>query len=140
MSSEQRSRLLRYGLTSVLGLAVTYFYVSSRLDLTDLKNVELVDLYRTLCDGFTVPGMLLLMFACLLSISGTGALDGVAYVTSYAIKMLIPGRKDRMERYYDYVERKRAKRVKGFGFLYIVGGAFMAIALIFMALFYSIYS
>lgn len=139
MSSEQKSRLLRYGITTGLGLVFTVLHVAGKVDFTNLSNIAAVDLYLALCDGFSVPGMLMILFACMLSISGTGALDGVSYVCSYAFKMLVPGQKKMPERYYEYVERKRGKRPKGFGFLYVVGAAFMAVSFVFMALFYSLY-
>ena len=44
------------------------------------------------------------------------------------------------EKYDEYLERRRKNRVKGYGFLYVVGGAFMAVAGVFMALFYSLYN
>ena len=40
----------------------------------------------------------------------------------------------------EYLERRRQNRIKGYGFLYLVGFGCMAISLIFMALFYSLYN
>ncbi|MBQ8953746.1 MAG: hypothetical protein IJ048_06490 [Clostridia bacterium] len=50
---------------------------------------------------------------------------------------LVPGMSHREERYYDYIQRMEARgRTKGFAFLFVTGGAFMAVALVFFALFY----
>jgi hypothetical protein len=58
---------------------------------------------------------------------------------SYAVKALIPGKRGDIERYGDYVERKRANRATGYGFLIITGLVFMGFAAIFMILFYCVY-
>ena len=92
--------------------------------------------YKILCDAFTIPGLMMLMFAGLLSVSNEGALDGVSYVVKQGFRMLT-FRGLGTEKYLDFVERRRDNRLQGYGFLYIVGAAFMVIALIFMALFYS---
>lgn len=139
MRSPLEKNLMKYGVSVGISLILVYIYVSSRLDLSNLATVERVDLYLILCDGCTIPGLLMLMCGFLMTISNQGALDGVGYVAANAIKMLIPGAATKTERYIEYVERKRANRVKGYGFLYVVGLVFLGLAAIFMALFYSLY-
>lgn len=140
MTPSWKTNLMKYGISTGFALVMVWLYLWLRLDsLADFAALDRVEQYLLICDAFTIPGMLLLMFGCLLWLSNQGALDGVAYVTSYAIKMLIPGRmRKEQERFYDYVERKRGNRVKGYGFLFIVGAVFMAVALIFMALYNSV--
>jgi hypothetical protein len=100
----------------------------------------LVEQYRILCDAFTVPGLLLIIFGSLLWVSNTGALDGLMYAVTTAVRFLIPGGRLKMEeKYGDYVERRREKPVRGYGFLLISGCVTMAISLVFMALFYAVY-
>ena len=41
-----------------------------------------------------------------------------------------------MGHYLDYVEERREKRVKGYSFLFIIGGSLLAISLVFLVLFY----
>lgn len=139
MSKSLRSNLIKCGIAMALSLMLVYVFVSLRVDLTNLSAVEPVDLYLILCDAFTIPGLLLLMFGLLMTISNQGALDGLGYVAINGLKMLIPGAATRMERYKEYVERRRANRVKGYGFLYVVAAILLAIAGIFMILFYSLY-
>ena len=135
MSSQAKSRIIRYAVTFAAGGVLAYVYVSLR----DFGAQELSQKFRILCDAFTVPGALLLLVGALMSISGTGALDGVGYVSGQALGMFIPGRGLGWESYADYVERKREKRGrKGHGFLYISGAVFMAIALVFLILFYCV--
>ena len=98
---------------------------------------EAAEKYRILCDAFTFPGVLLILTAALVALSNEGAFAGIGYVTSYALRFLIPGMGSRQETYAEYLERKTEKgRVKGYGFLLHVGLGYFALALIFLALFY----
>lgn len=136
MSSTLKANLLKYGTTSAIGILLVWLYFWIQFeDLSVLADLETLELYRRVCDAFTVPGVLILMGGCLVWLSNEGALDGVSYAVSFAIRMLIPGMGGH-ERYSEYLERKRSNRVKGYGFLFIVGGIFLGIALVFMALYY----
>ena len=135
MSEKVRANLIKYGVSMSLGLLLAYLYVSLR----DFSAQPLVEKYRILCDAFTTPSVLLIMIGALIAISNTGALDGIAYAISQGLGMFIPGRGIGTESYADYLERKRDKKVKGYGFLFISGAIFMVVALIFMALFYSVF-
>ena len=139
MSSPLKKNLIKYGVSVGLSLALAYFYVYVRVDFQNPGATPLIEWYRTLCDAFTIPGLILLMFGCLMSLSNTGAMDGLGYVVSIAVKMLIPGGALNMERYKEYLDRRRANRIRGYGFLYIVGAGCMAVSLVFMVLFYSLY-
>ena len=136
MSEKLKLGLIKYGGCAALVGLMAWGYLAGR----DLDTAETVDLYRYLCDAFTVPGILLLCFGALMWVSTTGFFDGIGYAMRYALFSLIPGKRlERDERYGDYVERKRENRAKGFGFLFISGAVTMAVALVFMALFYANY-
>lgn len=139
MSTHLKKILTKYGISVVLALLMAYVFVALRVDFKNLQATTTVQWYLVLCDAFTVPGLLFLMFGAFMSLSNQGALDGVGYVAMNALKMLIPGGAMKMERYKEYLERRRDNRVKGYGFLYVVGASCMAIAGVFMALFYSLY-
>ena len=130
-----KSNLIKSGIASAVGLLLVVAFVVS----SEFGDQTIMNKYKILCDAFTIPGLLMLMFAILVSVSNEGALDGVGYVVKQGFRMLT-FRGLGTEKYLDYVERRRENRVKGYGFLYIVGAAFMVIALIFMALFYSLYN
>ena len=100
-------------------------------------SLSLAAKYRILCDAFTIPGMLLIMFGLLVSVSTTGALDGISYLLKLLVTKLIPLIKSEDVTYYDYVEKKRRNRAKGYGFLYICGFLFLAVALVFLYLYYN---
>ena len=139
MSSSLKKNLLKYGISVGIGLILAFIYISARVDIGNLAAVEKVDLYLVFCDGFFVPGILMLMSGFLMSVSNQGAMDGVAYVLVNAARMLIPGGGLKTERYKEYVERKRENRIKGYGFLYVVAFVFLAVSGTFMALFYTVY-
>lgn len=135
MNRDLKNRLRKYILTFFFGGLLAYAYIALR----DFSGEPLLEKYRMLCDAFTIPGLLMLMVGLLLLISNEGMFDGLLYALSYAVKTLIPLWGRDHERYYDYVERKREKRVHGYGFLFVSGAVFMVIALVFLILFYSIY-
>ena len=139
MRSPLSKAMTKYGISFFVSLLLAFVFVYTRVDFKNPSATAAVDWYLILCDAFTIPGLLFLMLGCMMTLSSQGALDGVTYVLKNAVRMLIPGAALKMERYYDYVEHKRANRAKGFGFLYVTGLVCMALALIFMLLFYSIY-
>ena len=135
MSKGVKARLAKYCGSAVFAGFMAWLYISLR----DFDGAKLADKYRMLSDAFTVPGILLLMFGCLVWVSNLGVLDGIAYAVNFAFRALIPGGRCRDEKYADYVERKRKNRMKGYGFLFVSGGVTVALAIVFMILFYSLY-
>jgi len=139
VNSPLKKNLTKYGIAVSVALLLAYAFVALRVDFENPEDTPLMEWYRIVCDAFTIPGLLYLMFGAFMSLSNEGALDGLGYVCVTGLKMLIPGGALKMERYQEYLERRRANRVKGYGFLYVVGAGCMAIAGVFMALFYSLY-
>lgn len=136
MNDKWKVRLVKYGASTLFVALMSIMY----LNLQDFAEAELADRYRLLCDAFSVPGVLLIMFGALVWASNEGAMLGVSYVVRQAVFALIPGKRlEREEKYGDYVARKRDKNVTGYGFLFFTGLAALGIALIFMVLFYSVY-
>ena len=127
--------LLKYGITGAVCLALGAVYCLSR----DFMTLSLVAKFRLLCDAFTIPGILCLGVGALLWVSNDGFFYGLSYCLEIAWRALLPGGRQKMERYYDYVTRKREKKITGYGFLFICGGVCMALAIIFMVLFYRLY-
>ena len=140
MSPSLATNLKKYGISGAIALLLAYAYVSFRVDFHNPGATPLMEWYRIICDAFTIPGLVYVMLGCLISLSNQGAMDGLGYVCVNALKMLIPGGAANMERYKEYLERRRANRLRGYGFLYIVGIVCLAIAGIFMVLFYSLYN
>ena len=139
MSRNAATKWKVFAVSMVISLILAAVFTFLRLDINAMDQVPNVVLYRVLCDAFTVPGLLMLMFALLMSVSNEGALDGVGYVAAYALKMLIPGGALKVETYKDYLERRRANRVKNYTPLYATAAIFLAVSAIFLALFYTVF-
>lgn len=135
MSNRLKVNLLKYGISTLVCGAMVYVYIAAR----DFPAQSLMEQYRILCDAFTIPGVLAIMFAFLLAISNEGFFLGLSYAVGVAMKALIPGGRLKIEKYYDYVERRKGKKVTGYGFLFLVGGVCLAAAVVFMVLFYRLY-
>jgi hypothetical protein len=138
VSDRVKGNLLKYGISSAFAGVLVYIYCSSR-------NVFLqpeLERWRILCDAFTIPGLTLIMVGFLVMVANEGFFDMLSYATSKAVGMLVPGRGfvEKDEKYYDYLQRKKGKRATGFGFLFVVGGVCMALAMLFLFLFYRLYN
>lgn len=130
--------LLKYGISTVVGLLMVAVYVFSRdYGARDFWSWTLVNKALVLCDGFTIPGVVFLCIGGLVWASSLGAMDGIGFALKIAIKSLLPGGRKEHIRYYDYVQQRRENRPHGYGFLLLVGAAFMAVALLFMMIFYA---
>jgi hypothetical protein len=126
--------VIKYAITLAIGLGIVYIFYSLRQDSIHTINKQ----YRVLCDAFTVPGLLMIMFGLLIWVSTTGTFDILSYAFAYAFSRLVPGMTYyREEKYYDYVQRKKGQRVKGYSFLFICGFVFLAVAVVFRYLFYN---
>lgn len=133
MSKQAKIRLIKYGAAALFVGVMAYFYVDAR----DFAGAALVEKCLHLCDAFTIPGILLIMIGALIWVTNLGALDGIAYALRHTLLVLIPGMSLKGDvKYADYVEKRRENPVRGYGFLLISGSITMAIALVFMALFF----
>lgn len=134
-----RKVILQYSITTVIAGLLTLL----ALYLRDFWSIDTpVEQYRALSDAFSIPGVLLVMVCALVWISTTGFFDGLAYSFLRVGGMLIPFFKKGKEHqtYYDYKMSKKDKEVKGYSFLFFVGITFIAVSLVFIALFYSVYT
>ena len=138
MSNRTKVNLAKYGITSVIALAMIWVYCSCR----DLFQQPIMERWRILCDAFTIPGLTFVMIGFLIMVANEGFFDMLSYAASKAVGIFLPGRgfSDNGEKYYDYVQRKRGNRTTGFGFLFVVGCVLLAFAFLFMFLFYRLYN
>ncbi len=141
MNDSRKAFAMKYGISVGICVLMVYLYFIGQVSgLDDFLALALHERYRILCDAFTIPGVLFLMTGCLVALSNAGALDAVGYIFHFLVTVFRPGRERRVEKYYDYVQEKKEKRTKGYGFLFVVGGIFMAVSLLFLVLFYCVYS
>lgn len=134
MKNNGTKLLIKHLSTAFICGIIAWIYISSR----EFAYVSKLDQYRILSDAFLIPGLVTVLIGCLFVISNKGGLDGVSFAVGRAVRMLVPGMKKKDEKYLDYVERKRNNPLRGFGFLFSVGGTFCAISIVFMILFYRL--
>lgn len=137
MSERLRNNLIKYGISGALCLAYAAGHCFSR----NVAEMSAVDLYRTIGDGFTVPGLLCVFAGLMVWLSNEGAFHGVGYILKITVQSLIFfGRRGPVEKYGDYVESQQKKKTRGFGFLFVVGAVCLAVAGVFVVLYYRVYS
>ena len=134
MSQKIKVNLLKYGLTVAAVIAVVCTIIFSN----DIFNLELVEQLRILSDAFTLPGYLLIFAGVLLHLSNKGAMDGVSYVFTRMIQLLIPTAALKRESYPDFVERRREKNVTGFGFLFIIGAVCLLVSFVILYFYFAV--
>jgi hypothetical protein len=132
-----KKSLLRYGITvAVAAVILVLVFVAEGL-FTQQKSSQ--EVFKTLCDGFFVSGILLALFGILLRISGMGGFDGVSYCVYVVFVRFIPSKGKHIKNYTDYKTAKMAKRggKSSVAYLYIVGGALLALSVLFLILYYN---
>ncbi len=116
-----------------LGISVAYICAY------DISDMELVDKYRILCDAFSLPGMLMILFGGLMWCSSKGTLDFLGFSLQWLVKSIIPGKRlEKDERYGDYVVRQREKRKGGYSCMFVAGIFFLLTSFVFYLLFNSV--
>ncbi len=137
MSDKVKKSLLKYGVTTAIGLAAAYLVCS----LKDVWHItDKMEKYRVFSDAFTLPGIIIVCVGFLVWLANKEYFMSLSYFATRAVRALIPfGRTyEKHETLHDYVMRKREKEpVKGYGFLFIVGLAFVAVAVIFLILYHN---
>lgn len=128
-----RKNITSYAVTAVCGLAL--FAVI--LVLHGFADAEtLADRYRIICDALTIPAVIMIMVGLLILIANMGALDGISYSIRGIGRQFVPFLRLKNETFYDYVQRKKEKRKqREYKFVFIVGAAFLALAVVFLVLF-----
>lgn len=134
-----KKNVLKYTICAAVGIAFVWFILLMR---NIFEMAEKKDVFRTLCDAFAVPGVMFMLFGVLLILAREGSFDGIGYGLRRAVEMLIPTRRGEYEKYADYKAKKDEKhkldKQSGVAFMFIVGGAFFLVSLIFLALYYYV--
>ena len=130
-----KKNILRYSIASAVGLALAFVILCFK---NIFSQTDAVKVFQILCDAFFVTGI---CFACIgvIMLAGNG---GAFDMLGYAFVMLFDAlRKDISKRKYkDFYEYRQSKKEKKRNVLYmfVVGGAFIAISVIFLILYYQV--
>ncbi len=136
MLQEKKELLLKYlvcfGVAALIAVAV--FAIDGFFTDDIAVNIQV------LSDGFSVAGILMLLFAGMLFISGEGALIGIGFVMRNVFLAFIPMGRAKHEVYAKYRERKLAELKKhGDHCVLHTGLLFLLIGIAFSVIWYMNY-
>ena len=133
--STWKKKLLQYGICGLIGAVIAVLVMDAE-GLLLFWGTHRETTLIILCDAFFVPGILLILFGCLLWIANTGFFDSLGYAVRTAAHLLIPFRKAERKTFYDYKEERAEKRGKTPAFIGIVGVFYLLLSLIPLAILY----
>lgn len=130
MEKNKRAIFLKYLIAFLVATAIFFTVISIRniFTLTDRQKI-----IGALSDGFTIPGVLFICLGLLVWLANLGSFHGIGYVMKHLFTMLIPLSKKNHETYADYIETR--KKTNGFSFLFIIGGFFLSLGILFLLLY-----
>ena len=134
MTKALKTKIMCYVTSIVINAYLVFSYVRSH----EIGTLPQIYQYHVLCDAFFLPGLILIFLGLLMVMNNLGALDTMAYGFSYVLHMLAPGAFDKMDSYLDYIEKRRANRSGGYGFLLVVGSVMVAVSVVFLVLYCSV--
>jgi len=123
--------LINFGIAALITVAV---FAIHGFFTDDLANNILV-----LADGFSISGLLLVLFAGMIFVTSKGALIGISFIVRNAVLALfVPMGRARQELYKDYRERK-IKDVKKFAdfSMLIIGLVYLVVGIVFNVIWYT---
>ena len=124
----------KYLITAAFG-AVLAFIVLLIKDVFHLSQT--VDVMKALCDGFFVSGVLIACFGGLVFASNGGVFDMITYGVKNLFWLFKKNPADRKYKdFYEYREAMKEKK-RSYGYMVIVGLAYIAVSLMFLALYYN---
>lgn len=135
--NEKRSTIIKYAVAGLIGLVIAACYIFSN---NVFKQQDATEIMKIICDGFSVGGLLLLLSGLLTFCNKNGVFDGIGYSFEIVFISRNWSRKRKFEdrrSFADYREEKAKKRSTSW-FLVIVGGIELAIALLFLGLYYLV--
>lgn len=136
MKQENKSILIKYGVCLGIAILLTVGVFWIKGFFTDSASVNI----QILSDGFTVSGLMFLLFAGMMFISGEGGLIGIRFVLRNVFLAFIPGGRAKHEVYRDYRERILSEQKKSSNSCILVTGlVFFGIGIIFTAIWYVKY-
>ena len=130
-----KKTILKYGVSAVAATALLFVVLSLNAYWTQTETSEKL---RILCDAFSIPGALLILFSGLIFASNQGAFTGLLYGLRTAKDILLPFLQQEYVRYRDYQKKRESKKIKGYSFLFFTGAAFLTVGLVFLVLYHVV--
>ena len=139
MKEENKSLLIKYAICVIVASLILGIVVWSKFNQAeDFELAAPSFIFQVLSDGFSVSGILLVLFSGLMFVSGEGALLGIGFVMRNVILWFVPMGKMHQESYQQYRERKIGRTKKsGNGCILVTGLVFLLIGVIFTIIWYT---
>ncbi len=136
MKQENNVTIRKYAISFAIATLIAFFVIWSKGFLTHSKAVNL----QILADAFFVSGIMLVMFAGLMFVSGEGALIGIGFVMRNVVLAFIPMGRTKWERYADYRERKMENaKERSHSHIFVTGLIFLTVGIILNLIWYKTY-
>lgn len=134
MKNEKKAALIKYIVVFCIASLITLAVFWIKGFFTDNVGVNI----QILSDGFCVSGILLLLFAGMMFISGEGALLGIGFVLRNVVLAFIPMGRRHHETYARYRERKLEGLKKPSDHcVAVIGSLFLVVGIIFTVIWYT---
>ena len=127
MKQETKVTLRNYAVCVGIEILIAFLVIWSKGFFTERLAVNI----QILSDAFFVSGILMTLFACMMYVSGEGALIGIGFVLRNVVLTFIPMGRARHEKYADYRARKLGSAKKSnIRPVLVTGLVFLAIGVI----------
>ena len=112
-----------FGIASLIAFVV--FWINGFFTDSAAVNLQIV------ADGLSIAGLMFLLFAAMMYVSGEGGLLGIGYVMQCVVQAFVPMGRKNHESYAKYRERKLGRAKKpGDNCIFITGLIFFAVGII----------
>ena len=136
MKEETKVKLRNYGICVGIELVIAFCVIWSKGFFAHSTAVNV----QILSDAFFVAGILMTLFACMMYISGEGALIGIGFVLRNVVLTFIPMGREKHELYADYRARKlKEAKKRSNGHILVTGLIFLSIGIIFTTIWYLVF-
>ena len=136
MKEETKVKLRNYGICVGIELVIAICVIWSKGFFAHSAAVNV----QILSDAFFVAGILMTLFACMMYISGEGALIGIGFVLRNVVLTFIPMGREKHELYADYRARKlKEAKKRSNGHILVTGLIFLSIGIIFTTIWYLVF-
>lgn len=127
-----KRKIINY--SAAAGIGVLLFFLVAFIQKLFWQSSQ-EEIFKILCDCFTVPGLVLVFVGLLVVCSNGGTFD----MLGFGVKKFFGLFKKESDKqtFYEYRQNKLANR-RSFWYLLVVGGVFVAAAVIFLILYHNV--
>ncbi len=130
----KRSTVLQYVISALVGVCISVGVMSARGIFSEDRPVQIMAM---LSDGFFVAGIVLSCVGLIIFVGNGGVFDMLAYSMILFFSLFRKNLERKYKDFYEYREAKKGTK-RSLAFLLIVGLCYIALAALFLILYYMI--